>query len=446
MNEPQIKVGIMAEERIDFKFDGQYKNTSNNTIFEGELFAEIDSDNVIVIFQNDDVVASGTEIVFAPINADKASFMLKNVTIGIDFHWEQKENQQFPANLKLIVDKDKIHAINEVPLERYLTSVISSEMKATASLNLLKAHAVISRSWLIAQIVKQQQMAQSAHQYSFTTTEHEWIKWYDREDHTLFDVCADDHCQRYQGIQKSDKPNVAQAIAETYGTVIKYGDEICDARYSKSCGGVAEAYESVWEPKKHPYLTKIIDNPKPPTGFDLELTNELAAQKWIEASPESFCNTTDEKVLTQVLNDYDVESKDFYRWRVEYTQDEISNLILKKSGIDFGKIIALIPIERGESGRLIKLKIEGTKRTKIIGKELEIRKILSKSHLYSSAFVVETEVGADGLAQKFILKGAGWGHGVGLCQIGAAVMGEKGYDFKEILLHYFKDVQIVKEY
>lgn len=446
MTEPNIRVGIMSEERIDFLFDGKFEAKHESIAFEGEYFAELDSENVIVVFQDGDIIASGTDITFKPADIDNSSFTLKGVTIGINFHWEQKEDQRFPGSLRLLAVNEKIQVINQVPLESYLKSVISSEMKATASVNLLKAHAVISRSWLIAQIQKRQKQSEKKEIHAFTVSDSEIVKWYDRQDHTLFDVCADDHCQRYQGIQKSDNPNVMKAIAETKGMVLKHNNKICDARYSKSCGGIAEPYENVWEPVKYPYLTKVIDNHQQPKGYDIDLTKEKAAEMWIKNKPEAFCNTTNQKVLTQVLNDYDVESNDFYRWKVEYTQEDLSRLIRRKSGIDFGRIKALTPVARGESARLIKLKIEGTKATRIIGKELEIRKVLSKSHLYSSAFVVETEGETDGVPQKFVLKGAGWGHGVGLCQIGAAVMGEKGYNYEEILHHYFKDITIEKEY
>ncbi|WP_373733117.1 SpoIID/LytB domain-containing protein, partial [Bacteroides heparinolyticus] len=360
-----------------------------------------------------------------------------------------KEDQRFLGALKIIVEDGKLTAINVVKVEDYLTSVISSEMSATASLELLKAHAVISRSWLLAQIQKNREIAEAKTDYSaFTQTEEELIRWYDREDHTRFDVCADDHCQRYQGITRASTEIVKQAIAATYGRILMYDGKICDARFSKCCGGAFEEFQYCWEDAKHPYLAKQRDysvNSQKPTPPDL--TQEAEADRWIRTSPEAFCNTTDKRILSQVLNNYDQETTDFYRWKVAYTQDELSALILKRSGIDYGQIIDLVPVARGTSGRLWKLKIVGTKKTLTIGKELEIRRTLSASHLYSSAFVVDKEeLSPEGIPGRFVLTGAGWGHGVGLCQIGAAVMGEQGYTYDAILLHYYIDAQIEKLY
>uniref|UniRef100_UPI00359F6A42 SpoIID/LytB domain-containing protein n=1 Tax=Prevotella heparinolytica TaxID=28113 RepID=UPI00359F6A42 len=388
-------------------------------------------------------------LLFEPQNESTDAFELLDVTIGINFHWERKEDQRFLGALKIIVEDGKLTAINVVKVEDYLTSVISSEMSATASLELLKAHAVISRSWLLAQIQKNREIAEAKTDYSaFTQTEEELIRWYDREDHTRFDVCADDHCQRYQGITRASTEIVKQAIAATYGRILMYDGKICDARFSKCCGGVFEEFRYCWEDAKHPYLAKQRDysvNSQKPTPPDL--TQEAEADRWIRTSPEAFCNTTDKRILSQVLNNYDQETTDFYRWKVVYTQDELSALILKRSGIDYGQIIDLVPVARGTSGRLWKLKIVGTKKTLTIGKELEIRRTLSASHLYSSAFVVDKEeLSPEGIPGRFVLTGAGWGHGVGLCQIGAAVMGEQGYRYDDILLHYYIDAQIEKLY
>ena len=369
----------------------------------------------------------------------EGSFWLRGVTIGVNFHWERKEDQRFGNNLKFIVEGDRITAINLIGVEDYLTSVISSEMSATASEELLKAHAVISRSWLLAQMAKNKEITTSKSTYSaFTENEQERIKWYDREDHINFDVCADDHCQRYQGMTRQSTTKVREAIEATWGELLKYDGKICDARFSKSCGGAFEEFQNCWENVRYPYLAKQRDSKRITELPDL--TQEEEAFKWITGSPEAFCNTTDKEILSQVLNNYDQETTDFYRWRVEYTPEELSALILKRIGIDFGLVTDLIPVERGTSGRLIKLKIVGSKRTLTIGKELEIRKALSPSHLYSSAFVVLKENG------KFVLVGAGWGHGVGLCQIGAAVMGAQGYKYKDILLHYYIGASIEKEY
>jgi SpoIID/LytB domain protein len=437
MKEPKVSVGIMFEPEVSFvlntpfmfngkKYEGagSVKLSGNTILFNGELYDSLQ---------------------FDPTDIESASFELKDVTIGINFHWERKENQAFKGSLRFIVENNKLTAINYLSVEEYLTSVISSEMSATASLELLKAHAVISRSWLLAQIQKNKDIEESQIQYStMTESEGELVKWYDREDHTNFDICADDHCQRYQGITRASTKIVKQAIAETRGELLMYDDKICDARYSKSCGGVFEEFQNCWEDIKYPYLIGKRDLPEGSPMPDLTIENN--AREWILTSPESFCNTSDKVVLSQVLNNYDQETVNFYRWKVEYTTEEISELVARRSGTDYGLITDLIPVERGTSGRLIKLKIVGTKRTRVIGKELEIRRTLSNSHLYSSAFVVEKEMGTDGNPVKFTLLGAGWGHGVGLCQIGAAVMGEKGYNYNSILLHYFVNASVEKLY
>ena len=318
-------------------------------------------------------------------------------------------------------------------------------MSATSSLELLKAHAVISRSWLLVQMQnRKDNHGKSKSMSSEMPTEGELIRWYDREDHTLFDVCADDHCQRYQGITKETSPQVAEAIRQTKGQVLLYDGEICDARFSKCCGGETEEFQYCWENLRKPYLVALRDATHDEA---LQLNIEADADRWIRSNPESFCNTHDVKVLSQVLNNYDQETSDFYRWRVEYTQEQLQMLITEKLEIDFGHIIDLIPMERGTSGRLSKLKIIGDRKTLVIGKELEIRRALSKTHLYSSAFVVDAlDRNEQGIPQRFVLIGAGWGHGVGLCQIGAAVMGERGYNYNEILLHYYKGTTIEQIY
>ena len=367
------------------------------------------------------------------------------MTIGVDFHWQRDEDQSFTGKLKFIVENGKLTAVNILSVEDYLLSVISSEMSATSSAELLKAHAVISRSWLLAQMDKTARLKAGAEKYTTSfMTEKELTKWYDREDHSNFDVCADDHCQRYQGITRASTPEVEHAINETYGLVLMFGDAVCDARFYKCCGGITELFENVWEPVSHPYLQMVIDNDRAPAGFETDLTREENAVRWIKGNPPAFCNTNDREVLSQVLNNYDQETTDFYRWKVIYTQQELSDLVRSRTGIDFGMITDLEPLTRGVSGRIIRLKIKGDKKELIIGKELEIRKSLSKSHLYSSAFYVEKSVDATGV--RFILHGAGWGHGAGLCQIGAAVMGAKGYSYEQILIHYFKNANLKKIY
>ncbi len=439
MNQPTLKIGIMYEPAIRFVLNGEYISGATGEKISGEQQISYTNGKILLNGR----LTNQQEIIFRPVDYDDASFDLLNVTIGIKFHWERKEDQRFKGSLKFIVEDDKLTAINILPLEDYLISVISSEMSATSSLELLKAHAVISRSWLLAQVVKGEELkkTKSAY-YPVSETEDEYIRWYDREDHQNFDVCADDHCQRYQGITRQSSELVEKAIKETFGLVLIHNGQVCDARFSKSCGGIAETFENVWEPVAHPYLQAIVDNPVMAEGFERDLTREEAAERWIRQAPEAFCNTTDKKVLSQVLNDYDQETKDFYRWKVVYSQEVIAELINRKSRRDFGQIVDLIPVQRGKSGRLIKLKIVGTKMSLTIGKELEIRKTLSESHLYSSAFVIDKKNIAEGIPGEFVLTGAGWGHGVGLCQIGAAMMGEKGYRFDQILNHYFPGAKL----
>lgn len=437
MTEPKVNVGIMFEPEIGFILNTPF--LVNGKEISGEQ---------VVSYKEEQILWNGElydTIEFVPLKEKEATFELKGVTIGINFHWERKENQVFKGALKIIVEDNKLTAVNVLGVEEYLTSVISSEMSATASLELLKAHAVISRSWLLAQIEKNREIEDSSIEYSaMQETDEELIKWYDREDHVKFDICADDHCQRYQGVTRASTEIVKKAIEETRGELLMFDDKICDARYSKSCGGVFEEFQNCWEEIKYPYLVAKRDMPK---GSSLpDLTIEENAREWILTSPDSFCNTTDKVILSQVLNNYDQETLNFYRWEQVYTVEELSELVKERTGTDYGTILDLIPIERGTSGRLVKLKIVGSKKSRIIGKELEIRRSLSTSHLYSSAFVVEKEDGKDGTPKKFVLKGAGWGHGVGLCQIGAAVMGEKGYNYNEILLHYFVGASIQKRY
>jgi stage II sporulation protein D len=452
MKELYINVGIVSANSIEFVLNGEFTCTNGKT-YTGNQKAE---------YKDGQVVFDGgyaAEIIFEPA-AETSSFDLIDVVIGINFHWERKENQRFKGALKIIIDTVEtthalslhenfiLTAINHISVENYLTSVISSEMSATASDELLKAHAVISRSWLLHPLQEQRtKIKEQRHEtVNCQPSTANYTKWYERDAHTHFDVCADDHCQRYQGITRASTAAVEKAIEATRGEVLMFEDKICDARFSKSCGGASETFENCWAPEHYPYLTKVIDNPTAPEGFELDLTVEVNAEKWIRQSPEAFCNTTDKKVLAQVLNNYDQETTDFYRWKVNYSQAELSELLARRSGIYFGEIIDLIPVKRGESGRIIELNIVGTKRSIIVGKELEIRKWLSNSHLYSSAFVVDKTDLSNGIPQHFTLTGAGWGHGVGLCQIGAAVMGEKGYPYNEILLHYFRGAELKRIY
>ena len=430
--EPTIDVGIMQGEEIAFLFNKPY--TANGTIFNiGEYKATLKDEKVL--FEGN----SYDELIFTPATENPSTFSLHGVTIGKEFHWQQQETQTFQGSLILRIIDGEPHAINRIPIEDYLTSVIASEMSGTSSIELLKAHAVISRSWLLAQIASPKLKIESSKlkvdptcnnfdssasptpedNFQFSTFNSQFIKWYDREAHTHFDVCADDHCQRYQGVHRKITEQVHEAIRATRGIVLSYEGEVCDARFSKCCGGITELYESCWDDTPHPYLSVVHD---------------------------PFCNTDDPKTLSEVLNHYD-QGTDFYRWTVEYTQEELSELVRRRSGFDYGDIVDLIPIERGPSGRIVRLQIVGTKATRIIGKELEIRRTLSETHLYSSAFEVE-KIGdlSQGERLTFILHGRGWGHGVGLCQIGAAVMGAKGYDYKEILHHYYPEAKLTEWY
>lgn len=372
-----------------------------------------------------------------PVSESECFFTLCDVTIGVEFHWQRKEAQSFKGGIEFYAADGAVTVINDINAEEYLKSVISSEMNAHASLELLKAHAVISRSWLIAQISKKGTDAKNGGK-GMRADGNEIVKWYDRDDHDLFDVCADDHCQRYQGITKAYIPTVKRAVEETRGEVLVSDGEICDARFSKCCGGATEEFGYCWEDKDVEYLKGVRDSADEAQLPDL--TTECEAEKWIAAEPEAFCNTSDGEILRQILNDFDMETNDFYRWQVRYSQQELSDIVRERSGIDFGTIESLTPLERGVSGRISRLRIDGSKRSMIIGKELEIRKTLSRSHLYSSAFTVKRENG------DFVIYGAGWGHGVGLCQIGAAVMGSKGYGYREILAHYYKGSRVEAAY
>jgi len=443
---PDIDVGIMKAGKIRFRLNGNFQLKSEGRMLHGDAQAEIIDGN-ISLQCGESLISSGEPLVLEPLQGDKTRFILRDVVIGIGFHWEQKEDQEFMGALKLISTEGELQAINAISVEDYLISVISSEMRGDSAPALLKAHTIISRSWLLAQIEKQDALSGSGESYEPEhRTEEEYIRWYDREDHELFHVCADDHCQRYQGTTRSYNPGVVKAVRETAGEVLAYGDRICDARYSKCCGGVVEEFQYCWEPVTHPYLRRVEDNPVSSGIHTGDLKVEANAADFIQAVPEAFCNTSDAALLSQVLNDYDQASSDFFRWELSYGQEELASLIREKSGMDFGAILDLVPVERGESGRLVRLRIIGSKRTLVVGKELEIRRWLSKTHLYSSAFVVRKEQVKNGVPGRFMFRGAGWGHGVGLCQIGAAVMASKGYSHTEILKHYFIDASIEKRY
>ena len=436
MKEPEISVGIVSSQELHFTLHSSYLAKGETTAGQQKVsFVEggVEWNNVLY-----------RELTFTPLE-DNATFSLEDVTIGVSFHWERRQTQIFPGTLKLIVDEGKITAINILPLEQYLCSVISSEMNASSSSEFLKAHAVISRSWFLAQIEKRNALLKTdSGFFPFIKSETEHIRWYDREEHTAFDVCADDHCQRYQGVTMASAPSVVNAVHLTRGQVLMHSGTICDTRFSKCCGGMTEEFSTCWENKDFPYLKAVRDEED---GSIRDLTDEKVAEKWIRSSPQSWCDSRHGSILRRILNNYDLETHDFYRWTVRYTQSELSRIVNHNSKSDYGSIIDLIPVERGKSGRLSKLKIVGTLKTMTIGKELEIRRVLSSSHLLSSAFVVtKGPIDENGLPEWFELTGAGWGHGVGLCQIGAAVMGEQGYSYNDILLHYYRGAEIRELY
>ena len=439
--EPLIEVGIMSAEKTDFFLSGSFREKFSEKIFSGKCQAVL-RDKKILLTNENKTTGPCEKLYFEPVKNNQY-FEIKNVTIGKEFHWEQQEHQQFSGSLKLLFAENKIYLINILPVEDYLKSVISSEMSPGCPEEFLKTHAVISRSWILSQILQKEKKQRS--EFYQKKNSREIIKWYDREDHVLFDVCADDHCQRYQGMNRMKNEKILRAIESTRGKVLFFKDQICDTRYSKCCGGVTECFENVWEPVSHPYLIPVADN-EPKKTETPDLRGEHAAKEWILNNPEAFCNTTDKKILSQILKNYDQAFEHFYRWKQSLTQEQAAIILKKKTGIDFGQILDIVPVERGFSGRLIRIQIKGSKKTMIFGKELEIRRILSESHLYSSAFIIEKAEIREGVPGKFMLYGAGWGHGVGLCQIGAAMMSKKGYTHLQILKHYFPGTALRKVY
>ncbi len=437
--EPLIKVGLISNaNRVRLTLTGGFETSVGEPLPEGDYTASITDEGVRL--EGLATLESQT-LRLTPTDFDACRFTLLDVVIGIDFHWERNESQSFQGALELTQNESGLLAINELPIESYLTSVISSEMSASCPPALLRAHAIVSRSWLLAQLDKKN--APNGAKSNPDVGDEEIIRWYDRESHTQFDVCADDHCQRYQGITKAFSPEVFQAIEATRGKVLVSGEEICDARYSKSCGGMTEVYRAAWEEKEVTYLAAVYDGAEEPEGYALPLTVEANAESWITSLPPAYCDTRSPELLARILPGFDQETRDFYRWEVIYSQEELSDLIRLRLGIDIGQVRALEALERGESGRIIRLRITGERRSLIIGKELEIRRALSRSHLYSSAFVVRAEIDpATGSPVRFRLLGAGWGHGVGLCQIGAAVMADHGRSHEEILAHYFRNADL----
>jgi SpoIID/LytB domain protein len=440
--EPVMTVGIVVRPVLQMDFEGDYELLDGSGILSGPAETCLSGGSVVLQCGSFRQTAV-EEIALRPLDSNRGSFILHGVTIGARFHWERSEDQRFSGGVRLRKTVDGILAINVVPLEEYLASVIASEMSPDAPGEFLRAHAITSRSWILAQREKMRRN-RPPRPLPFTDDGETRLRWYDREAHHEFDVCADDHCQRFHGITLGRTPAVTRAIAETRGKVLVAGETICDARYAKSCGGISEPYENVWDPVHVPYLVSNVDaEPRPPLpGAE----TEEGARAWVRSLPDAFCNTADPDILRKSLRDVDRTTADFYRWRVEYGQEEFAALVARKSGVDFGPIADLIPLERGPSGRVKLLKIVGRKRSMAIGRELEIRRTLSPSHLYSSAFVVVKRRNGDDVPAHFTLIGAGWGHGVGLCQIGAAVMGARGYAHEAILRHYFPGTRVEKIY
>jgi stage II sporulation protein D len=437
--EPKIKVAICQNySETEIILNGSFRESCGLTL-RGKIAAKTEAALIRLSTSGAVEIAPQKEFIFTA--EPGATFTVKNVSIGIDFHWQRLQEQSFTGDIILRANADStFNLINVIPLEAYLASVISSEMSATAPLEFLKAQAITARSWLVAMLERKKQNPAAAK--TELISDNEIVRWFDINDHAFFDVCADDHCQRYQGITRVISPEVNKAISATRGIFLLNGQEICDARYHKACGGRTEIYSTAWEDKSPPYLQSTADSPYP----NLSLKAVEEADGLLPEDPHAYCNIHDKKILSQILPSFDQETPDFYRWQVTYKRDELEEIIQKKSGIDLGDLEKLEPLERGPSGRISKLKIEGSKRSLIIGKELEIRRWLSPSHLLSSAFVVETRDGVNGLPEKLILHGGGWGHGVGLCQIGAAVMAAKGFNAEEIIAHYFRGAKLQKLY
>lgn len=430
---PEIRVGIVQSAAVTVRLNGHYLVNGVAT-----------ADTVLKFEYAGGMVAFGgltvPRVNIVPCS-EECTATISDVTIGIDFHWQRREDQQFRGAIEIIAAQGRLIAINRVDIETYLQSVIASEMNANAPAEFLKAHAVISRSWALAQINGRSRELPG----ECTETDDEIVKWYDHSVHTLFDVCADDHCQRYQGCAKASTPQTAEAIEQTRGEVLTYGGEICDARFSKCCGGITERFSTCWQPIDYPYLAPVSDTPDERPA---DCSSEGDARRWIESAPaDPFCANPSDEVLAAVLNTYDRATPHLYRWRVDYTAPELARIIRERTGTDYGLIRDLRPLHRGPSGRIDRLLISGTRRTRIIGKELEIRRSLSPTHLYSSAFTVERhDTNADGIPAAWTLRGAGWGHGAGLCQIGAAVMATRGYGYRQILAHYFRGAEITRIY
>jgi stage II sporulation protein D len=440
--EPLLRVGLMSDRAlptVKLTLAGPYKASNSEVLQSGEYIASNDGGSVRL---TGSASINAQSLALTPVDFDASRATIHGVTIGVDFHWERSESQTFQGSVVLSPQSDGLLVINELPLEAYLVSVISSEMSASAPRELLRAHAIVSRSWLLAQMTSRSRQTNAvAHDTDASTAgiaETEMIRWWDRETHADFDVCADDHCQRYQGVSKAFSKEAFEAVRDTRGKVLMWGDEICDARYSKSCGGMTEEFRAAWDDREVPYLQAVYDGEDDGASYPMPLSGESNAEGWIKSKPAAFCNTDSPELLGRILPGFDQETRDFFRWEVEYSNEELSKIILDRTGLDLGRLVLIEAIERGKSSRIVRLEIVGERQTVVIGKELQIRRALSRSHLYSSAFVVEVELQKPSkYPERLKLIGAGWGHGVGLCQIGAAVMAHRGYTYEEILSHYF---------
>jgi stage II sporulation protein D len=447
--EPVIRVGLAANAgAIHVRLKGAFESADGERLNSGDYIIEPHNNGLRLAGplgsadRNDSTTPVAGRIRLSPVNLADCTFTVEGVTIGVDFHWERQETQSFQGSIEAVRAEDGVRIINEIPVECYLASVISSEMSASCPGALLRAHAIVSRSWLLAQLTNN---ASPAPGPGTSEAGDRLIRWYDRESHKDFDVCADDHCQRYQGITKAFGTAAFDAVRETRGEMLVYADNICDARYSKCCGGMTERYSAAWDDINVPYLSPVYDGGGRLAPDCLPLTTEANAERWIRSSPQAFCNTRSEELFSRILTGFDQETVDFYRWEIVHDSQDLTDILNEKLGIDFGRVFDLNPVERGQSGRIIALKIIGEKRSLTIGKELEIRRALSRSHLYSSAFVVRKEKHGAG-KDRFRFIGAGWGHGVGLCQIGAAVMADGGIAYRDILSHYFKGASTVSIY
>jgi stage II sporulation protein D len=440
--EPKIRVGILVNGRwVRGRINGTFR-LENGRSLDGPFSANAECGRITVVDSRGRAFTGPETLRF--VHGESSTFTLSGVRIGIRFHWEREQEQTFRGDLELLArEGGAVTAVNEIALEDYLESVIASEMSAAAPLELLKAHAVTSRSWIACMLKQEGKTApQAGPVRTASRRPGERIIWYGREEHDGFDVCADDHCQRYQGVGVIVSEAVREAVRSTRGICLVYGGNICDARYHKACGGMTENYENVWEDTPIPYLSSVSDAALP---FPAVRT-EKEARQWICGLPDAYCNKADPGLLRRILPSFDQETADFFRWKVVYPRDALQEILREKTGIDCGVLHRLTPLKRGPSGRIIRMKIEGSKGKLVVGKELEIRRCLSRSHLYSSAFAVSRELDPSGTPVRFILDGAGWGHGVGLCQIGAAVMADRGFSAEEILRHYFRGATLRRCY